>query len=264
MKENKLRKILTEGGSSVATRIWSKWPTITEAAASTGCFDYMEFVAEYAPFSMDDLENLARAAELNEMSSMIKVDFQNRFYVAQRAMAAGFQAILFTDHKTPDEVYETLHAVLPDCPEDNGRFGYPNNRWLGYQPYNVQMDYAAMVRNTVRAFMIEKVEAMEYIEEICKVPGVDMVQFGPSDYCMSLGWNVKDHKQEVREIEEKMIRVALANGVAPRCEIDSLEQAEYYKGLGVKHFCVGDEFRTHMAFWNSVCKDVRELAHSNS
>lgn len=262
MKNNKLRDILTENGTSVATRIWSTWPVITEACASTGNFDYIEFVGEYAPFDMRDLEDLARTCELNTMSSMIKVDFQNRFYVAQRAMAAGFQAVLFTDHKTAKEVEETLFAVNPDCPEYGGRFGFPNNRWLGFQPYKTQMDYAKMVGNTVKAFMIEKAETMDNLEEICSIPGVDMVQFGPSDYCMSRGWDVKDHKAEVRAAEEKMIRIAQDHNVAVRCEIDTPEQAEYYKSLGVKHFCVGDEFRNQLAFWNGPCAAIKKMADS--
>ena len=83
MRENKLRRILREGKTSVATRLWSTWPLYTESLGATGNFDYMEFVAEYAPFTQADLENMARAAERYEMGSMIKVDFQNRFYVAQ-------------------------------------------------------------------------------------------------------------------------------------------------------------------------------------
>lgn len=260
MKENKLRSILNSKGTSVATRIWSTWPTLTEAAASTGSFDYIEFVAEYAPYDLLQLENLARACELHGISSMIKVDFQNRAYVAQRALAAGFQAILFTDHKDAKEVEESIYVVSPDCPEWGGRFGFPNNRWVGYQPYKTQMDYAAMVKDSVRAFMVEKKETMDNLEEICSVPGVDMVQFGPSDYSMSMGWDTKDHRDELRKIEERMIRIALDHGVEPRCEIDTLEQAEYYKSLGVKHFCVGDEFRNLMAFWRGTCQEVRKLA----
>ena len=108
MKTNKLREILNNNQPSIATRILSAWPTITEAVASTGKFDYIEFVAEYAPFSHADLENICRAAELHNISTMIKVDFQNRAYVAQKAMASGFQALLLTDHKTPEEVRETM------------------------------------------------------------------------------------------------------------------------------------------------------------
>ena len=62
MKTNKLREILNNNQPSIATRILSAWPTITEAVASTGKFDYIEFVAEYAPFSHADLENICRAA----------------------------------------------------------------------------------------------------------------------------------------------------------------------------------------------------------
>lgn len=50
MKTNKLREILNNNQPSIATRILSAWPTITEAVASTGKFDYIEFVAEYASF----------------------------------------------------------------------------------------------------------------------------------------------------------------------------------------------------------------------
>ncbi|WP_455630876.1 aldolase/citrate lyase family protein [Megamonas sp.] len=262
MKLNKMRNILDNNKSSVNTRIWSTWPTVVEAAASTGNFDYFEFVAEYAPFTLKDLENFARTCELYNVGSMIKVDFQNRFYVAQKAVGCGFQAVLFTDHETPDDVRETLKMVTPKTPQDGGKFGYPNGRWIGYHPELKQMDYAAMNRSFVKAFMIEKKEAMDNIEEICSIPGVDMVQFGPSDYCMSLGWNCADHQEEIKEAQEKMIKVALAHNVQPRVEIATLEQAEYYKKLGVRHFCILDQMDILMNAWLGVCGDVKKLAQT--
>ena len=234
MKTNKLREILNNNQPSIATRILSAWPTITEAVASTGKFDYIEFVAEYAPFSHADLENICRAAELHNISTMIKVDFQNRAYVAQKAMASGFQALLLTDHKTPEEVRETMYVIRPDTPEDGGRFGYPNRRWIGYQPNLSQMDYAA-------------------------IPGVDMVQFGPSDYSMSLGWNAGAHVDEYKAAEREMIRIALKHGVQPRCEINSADEAKYYIDLGVRHFCIGDELRNNMTYWNNVGGALKEI-----
>lgn len=262
MKTNKLRELLNEGMPTVGTRIWDTWPTVVEAAATSGNLDYVEFVAEYVPFNELALENLVRACELGNLGSIIKIDFQNRFYTAQRALAVGFQGVLFADHKTAKEVEETIWAIRPDSPKDKGRFGYPNGRWIGFQPRNPQMEYAAMVRSAVKAFMIEKKEAMDNLEEICSVKGVDMVQFGPSDYSMSMGWDSKDHKNELRDMEERMIRIALEHGVEPRCEIDTPEQAEYYRKLGVRHFCAGDEFRILMAYWQEVCGQVRNLADS--
>lgn len=262
MKENRLRYLLDHNMPSVATRIESTWPTIVEIVGATGKYDYVEFVAEYAPYNLSDFENLARAAELYDMGTMIKVDFQNRAYVAQKAMASGFQAVLLVDHKTAEEVKQSVHVLKPDCPQDAGRFGYPNSRWIGYQPHNKQMDYAKMVRETVIAVMIEKKEAMDNIEEICAVPGVDILQFGPSDYSMSCGWNMADHLQELKEIERRMIKAALAAGKQPRCEIYTAEEAKVYKDLGVSHFCIGDELKICTNYWANSGKAMRELTES--
>ena len=90
MKENKLRYLLNNDLPSMATRIWSTWPFFTEALGTTENFDYVEFVAEYAPFSQLDLENLARAAELHTMGSMIKVDFQGQRIYSAESGGGGF------------------------------------------------------------------------------------------------------------------------------------------------------------------------------
>lgn len=262
MNDNKLRYLLENGQPSVATRILSTWPNIAETAAVSGNFDYLEFSAEYAPFSQYDLENIPRALEIHNVGSMIKVDFQNRGYVAQKAVASGFQAVLFTDLRTADEVRESICMLRPETPKDGGRFGYPNRRWIGCRPYRSQMDYAAMLRKIVIAVMIEKAEAMENIEEICSIPGVDMVQFGPSDYSMSKGWNFKDHEEEVRQVELEMIKVALKHNVQPRCEINHPDEAQKYIEHGVKHFSIGDEMRNNIVFWDKTGGAMRKIADS--
>lgn len=264
MKENKLRKILREERISIATRIESTWPGIVEMVGSTECYDYVEFVAEYAPYTLEDLENICRAAELHNMGSMIKVDFQNRGYVAQRAMASGFQGILLADHKNPDEVKESVYMLKPDCPADGGRMGFPNSRWIGYQPHKSQKEYARMVRETVIALMIEKKEAVENIEEICSIPGIDMVQFGPSDYSLSCGWNKEDNIQKCRIAEQKVIETALAHNIQPRCEIHSPEEAKYYITLGVRHFCIGDEMKNNQIYWEKNGEQLRRLVGESS
>lgn len=259
MTENKLRKLLQEGKPSTSTRLWSAWPFYTEVVGATGNFDYIEFVAEYSPFTQYDLENMARAAELHNMGSMIKVDFMNRGYVAQKAVAAGFQAIMFADHHTPDEVRQSVAMMKPDC-LGQGRFGFPNRRFIGTKPHIPQMEHARRLDDIVLCFMIEKEEAMDHIEEICSIPGVDMVQFGPSDYSMSAGKNRSDYAEECKAAERKMIEVALKHGVAPRCEIPTPEAAEYYVKLGVRHFSLGDQLKVLKDFWINSGEKIRAIA----
>ena len=242
MYENRIRKLLKEGKPTTSTRLWSGWSVFTEMVGSTGKYDYVELIAEYAPLTQMDFENVAMAAELHGMGSMLKIDFQNRGYVAQKAVGAGFQAILFADHHTPDEVRETIRMIKPDVLGE-GRFGYPNRRFIGGLTHPTQMVHAQRLRDVVLAFMIEKADAMDHIEEICSIPGVDMVQFGPSDYSMSLGKNRDEYTAEFKAAEREMISAALAHGVHPRCEIQTAEEAEYYLNLGVRHFSLGDQFK---------------------
>ena len=259
-KTNHLRQLLVEGRPSLSTRMWGTWPFMIEAVGSTGNYDYVEFVAEYSPFTQDDLENMARAAELHGMGLMAKVDFQNRGYVAQKAIASGAQAILFTDCHNAEEVRECVRLVKPETPGDGGCFGYPNRRFIGFQPYLRQMDHARWQREVVLAFMIEKRSAVEDIEAICAVPGVDMVQFGPSDYSMSSGFDLADHRDEVRKVEKKVIETALRHGVAPRCEIPRPEDAEFYIRLGVRHFSLGDQLKYLLERWQTDGGALRRRA----
>jgi 4-hydroxy-2-oxoheptanedioate aldolase len=97
--------------------------------------------------------------------------------------------------------------------------------------------------------MIEKKGAIENLEAILAQPGVDMVQFGPADYSMSIG--KARNSPEVTEAHHHMIKTALKMGVVPRAEISSPKEAEAYLDLGVKHFCLG----TDVTIIYNWCKD---------
>lgn len=259
MKENHLRNLLNSGKPTMGTRMWSTLPFFTEAVGATGFYDYVEFVAEYAPFTLYDLDNICMACELHGMGSMIKLDFLNRGYFAQKAIQSGFQSVMFTDCRTADEVRSSLKMITPETMEEGGTFGYANRRYIGFQPRIPQMAHAQRQRDIVVSLMIEKRAAIENIEEICKVPGVDMVQFGPSDYSLSNGWDAKDHVPETKEAERHMIKTAIANGVRPRCEIQRVEDARYYVELGVRDFCMGDQMWKLMASWAHDGEKLREV-----
>jgi 2-keto-3-deoxy-L-rhamnonate aldolase RhmA len=259
LKTNKLRDLLDANKPTLGTRISSTWPVIAESAASSKAFDYIEFLAEYAPFDQYDLENIARACELHGVGTMIKLDYLNREYIAQRAVASGFQSILFTDHRTKEQVRETLRMIRPDSPQHGGALGYTNRRWIGFRDITPQMEFADMAARTVANFMIEKKEAVENIADICSVPGVDMIQFGPLDYSMNCGFNMKDHTEEVQEAERHVIARAIKHGVRPRAEIRMPDQAEYYLNLGVRDFSLGAEIAVLLKFWKEEGSALRKM-----
>ena len=64
---------VTQGGpANLGHHIHTTWPSVVEAIGCTGLYDYVEFVGEYGPYDLHDLDNLCRAAEVYNMSMMIK------------------------------------------------------------------------------------------------------------------------------------------------------------------------------------------------
>ena len=95
MRHNRLRELLRAGKPSLGTHVISPWPAIYEVVGRSGAFDYVEFVAEEAPFDLHDLDGIGRAVELfPDMGAMIKVDAALRDFTAARAINAGFGSVL--------------------------------------------------------------------------------------------------------------------------------------------------------------------------
>jgi len=105
--------------------------------------------------------------------------------------------------------------------------------------------------DVVVAIMVEKRQCVEDIEAILSVPGIDMVQFGPADYAMSIGRTGEWSHPEVRAAERRTIEAALARGIHPRAEISEPAQAARFLEMGVRHFCIGWDVTILNAAWRA-------------
>ncbi len=252
MHKNKLRELLNTGQPSLGTRLETQWPTMVEIIGYTGMFDYVEIVAEYAPYSLFSLDNVGRAIELfDHMTGMIKVEQESRMHLAARAISSGIQNLLFSDIRSVADVEECVKAVRAETPATNGLHGARHGRDVSVFLEAGSPAFVQSLEDAVVAIMIEKKEAIENLEDILSVKGIDMVQFGPADYSMSIGKVGQKKASEVLEAHHYMIKTALKLGLAPRAEIGSPQEAEDYLDLGVRHFSLGTDVTT-IYNW---CKD---------
>ena len=258
MKRNKLRELLDTGQPTVGTHIHTTWPTIVEVIGQTGLYDYVEFVGEYAPYDLYALDNLCRAAELHDMSSMIKIDQEPRSFLAQRAIGAGFESVLFADCQSAEDVRDCVRIVSPDTPEDKGRYGVACRRFVEVGGAS-SLDYVQMLRDVVVVIMIEKAGTVNQLEEVLAVEGVDMIQWGPADYSMSIGRAGEGSSPDIKEVERRVIETALAAGIPPRAEINTADQAKYYLDMGVRLFCMGTDVNVLFHWWQAQGDDLRIL-----
>ncbi len=242
MRRNRLRELLKADRPSLGTHVHISWPSIIELIGHSGMFDYVEFVAEYAPYDLYGLENLGRAVDLfDHMTAMMKIEQEPRTYLTVRAIGSGIQNVLFADPRTVADVEECVRAVRPETPQARGRHGVGMRRDVGFVLEGGSPAFAQALDDAVVALMIEKAPAVENLEALLSVPGVDMVQFGPADYSMSLGLTGQWDHPRVREAERYVIETALKKGIAPRAEIGHPDETKKYLDMGVKHFCIGTD-----------------------
>ena len=240
MGENRIRKLLNEDKPTLGTHIHTTWPSIVEAIGHAGFFDYVEFVAEYGPYDLHNLDNLVRAAELHNLGSMIKVDWANNQYVAQRGIGSGFESVLFSDANSVEDAKECIRIASPDTPEDGGKYGVATRR-NSYMGYGGAEAYVQSIRDVVIVLMIEKRGAVDNLEEILELPGLDMIQWGGSDYSMNVG-DVRS-SPAMKAVERRVFETAVKKGIPPRAELGGAtpDEARYFLDMGVRHFCIGTD-----------------------
>jgi 4-hydroxy-2-oxoheptanedioate aldolase len=221
-------------------------------------FDYVEFLAEYAPFDLYALDNLCRAVELFDMTAVIKVDQEPRGFLAQRGVGSGFQGVLFADCRSAEEVEHCVRIVRPDTPEDRGIHGVGTRRFA-YMGYGGSSEYVAALRDVVVMIMIEKHPAVEQLEEILSVKGIDMIQWGPADYSMSIGQPGARNSPEVKAAERRVFETAIKMGIPPRAEINSVDEARYYLDMGVRHFNIATDLSILFNWWKTNGDQLRKV-----
>ena len=260
MRPNRLRELLNADMPTLGTHVISPWPGIVEIVGHAGVFDYVEYVGEYSSWSLEGLDNIGRALDLfPDLSGMMKVDEQCRGFIAQRSIDAGIQNVLFTDVRTADDVRDCIRMVRPETPEAGGVHGAGMRRLVGYVLGGGSEDWVQAMNEVVIAIMIEKKAAMDNLDEILAVPGVDMVQFGPSDYSVSIGMPGGGGSEVVQEAHRTMIEKALAAGVRPRVELGGFDMAQPYIDMGVRDFCVGWDIGTIFRWCKAQGDLIEEL-----
>jgi 2-keto-3-deoxy-L-rhamnonate aldolase RhmA len=252
---NKIRELLRQNKSTVGTHLSSTWPTLWEAVGVTGQMDYIEFGSQYGAWDLHDLDNMCRAAELTGLGTMIKIDRNPKDWIAQRAIAAGFNSILFADIMNAKEAKECVEAIR--LPPDGV------NGFVGTRGTRID-DYAKHLDDIVIALMVEKKSFMEQLDKVLVIDGIDMIQFGPTDYGLSLRtpgkpYKQADHMEKIKADRDKAHEMAIKAGVRPRAEAGTAEECQYYLDRGVRDFCIGWDTGTVAGYCMQEGKKLRGM-----
>ncbi len=183
MRKSQVLRRLRNGEIVVSTKVNLNDPRVVEIAAACG-FDVIWLDMEHIPTDWIFIENGIRAAKIHDTDVMVRVEkgSYSTYCKPFEADASGIMVPHVTSRKEAEQIVKTTRFFpLGMRPVDGGNADgqYCMVDFIEYLKQSNQEKFVCI--------QIEDVEALDELEEIISVEGIDMIFFGPGDFSQSIG-----------------------------------------------------------------------------
>jgi 4-hydroxy-2-oxoheptanedioate aldolase len=237
MRENRLRKIWQEGGTAVNG--WLQVPSSfsAEVMAHAG-WDSLTIDMQHGPVDYGSLVPMLQAISTTETVPVVRVPWNDPGLI-MRVLDAGCYAVICPMIDTREEA-EAFVGACRFPPE-----GYRSNGPYRATLYGGQ-DYTDHANETVVTMaMIETQQALENLEQILAVEGLDAVFVGPSDLSQSLGHGPGTDRGEPEVVEaiDTVLAAAREHGLVAGIFTGSPEYASRMAEKGFQFVTISSDVR---------------------
>lgn len=203
------------------------------------------------------IDGLVRAAETADIELMVRLPAPDDVGL-QTALNAGVHSFVLTDVDTPNALADAIARTrfrYDDGPGRRGASFSRTNRWGRSSP-----DYAVAEdeRKSI-GLMVESATAVEHIDELLEVPGLDYVRIGSADLSISLGRPYETDHQEVRDHREQVERAAREAGVPLSGAATTPEGVEKLWECGYRIFTLGRDLSAYRSTISERQAAIREF-----
>ncbi len=257
MNGAELKATLQEGGRVYGTMIThGRNPRWVEALGGIG-LDYVVIDTEHGPRSRAEMADYLAAFSNSPVVPIVRIPIPTSHYVTM-ALDAGAQGILAPYCESVEEVKEVIGAAkwrplkgeavlrLMDTGEhvSDASRAYLENR----------------NRNTVAIIGIESVQAVNNLEEILKVPGIDGIFVGPNDMSISIGFPDQYDRPEYQEIIKKVIDTSEAHGIPTLVHHQTADLSAHWVQQGARFVLHTTDRRTLAEAYRRDFAALRDVA----
>lgn len=197
--------------------------------------DFLWIDTEHAPFGTEALDVIPTLARQRGVAPMIRVAWNDPALI-KKAYDVGAVAVMVPQVDTPEEAARAVQYARY-APE--GRRGISPS-W----PHLAGEDWNRVIRTaneeTVLVLQVESREAYENIDEIKKVPGVDVLLVGPMDLSASVGRITETGSREVQEIMRDVPRRLEGTGVVAGTTLGEVAEIQEKIRWGYRFLNVGN------------------------
>jgi len=223
-------------------------PAFVEAAGYAG-YDFALLDMEHGPGTFENLQNLIRAANVADVMPVVRVPRGTDIWI-DRALDVGAGAILVPQVDTAEQAVEVVKAAKFAPLGNRGTCRFVRSAAYGAVD---GAEYFSKAQETVVIIQAEGKKAVDNLNAILDVPGIDVVFIGPYDLSSSLGLIGQINHPTVEAYMKEIIAKATAKGVKVGCFADNVESGKKWRDLGVKF--IGYSCDTAV-FFNAARADV--------
>jgi len=231
---NPFKQALAESRAQVGFWLSMGSPYSAEMCATAG-FQWLLIDGEHAPNDVrSTLAQLQAVAPYGGHAVVRAV--QSEPALIKQLLDIGVQTLLVPMVDTAEQAVATVAATRypPQGIRGVGAGVARVSRWNG------RADYVHHANDEVCLLVqAETVTALENLESICAVDGVDGVFIGPADLAASMGYLGNPGHPEVQTAIEGAIRTIVASGKAAGTLTADVEQARRFLSLGATFVAVG-------------------------
>ncbi len=226
-------------------------PTMVEICKFAG-FDYVRLDLEHSLYSPSEIRECLRTAHTLELPAWVRVGSLNNITALLDMGATG---IIVPDIKDSEQVKQAVEMVKYAPVGARGMLPCGRTLRFGLDPIVPTMETAN--DEVCLVVQIESRCALEHIDEIVSVEGLDMVSMGKQDMSQSLGVAGQGGHPLVVEAENLQIQKTIAAGKYPAPLVTSLERMQAFREMGVHNFTVAYDVALMIGAFSDALKKYK-------
>ena len=231
MEKNNLKEVLKEAKNVFGPFMKLTDPAVVEIMGFAG-FDFVIIDAEHGPISMQNAQNMIRAAESVNITPIIRVGSNDEALIL-RALDIGAQGIEIPQINSKPDAVRAVKSVKYSPQGERGVCRYV--RAANYSSMDKFKYFKSANKETMIIAHIEGVEGINNLDEILSVSGIDVIFIGPYDLSQSLGIPGQVNNPLVVEKMKEVVLKCKQNKVAVGTFVDDVETAKSWVSLGVQY-----------------------------
>ena len=257
---NPLAERLRAGGLGLTLMIRQARTVDIALAAKTCGFDGLFFDLQHGVVPEDAISQIAVAAISMGVTPLVRVP-EKDYAAALRMLDNGALGIIMPEVTSVKDAADSVAACKYPPLGNRGAFGgWPH---FGYRPVPAAEARRALNDATLLILMIESKAALENIESIAAVPGVDVIHIGTNDLSTDLGHPGELTHPEVLAAIERVVKACRAHGkiagVGGLTGGDVTRRLTPVVKLGARFITAATEWNLMMAAGTERVKALRAL-----